>query len=73
MLAALRAYSAQHAFTVEVLDVDANEALLEQYDELVPVLLAGKDNAAPRHLCHYFMDIAKLEAFFADAEHAADS
>ena len=77
MLAALQAYSAQHSFTVEVLDVDANEELLERYDELVPVLLGSKDNAAPLQLCHYFMDIAKLEAFFADAdadaEPAADS
>jgi thioredoxin reductase (NADPH) len=40
---------------VEVLDVDDHPALLEVYDELVPVLL--HDGA---ELCHYFLDVGKV-------------
>jgi hypothetical protein len=40
MLAALQAlaWRAGQAFEVDVIDVDADEALVERFDELVPVL-----------------------------------
>jgi thiol-disulfide isomerase/thioredoxin len=60
MLVALEALqSPQKPFTVEVIDVDADEALVERFDELVPVLFADLD--APE-LCHYFLDEAKVRA-----------
>jgi hypothetical protein len=59
MLAALQAFMARQglAYTVDVVDVDADPALVSRYDELVPVLTA--DPAGPA-LCHYFLDEAAL-------------
>lgn len=54
MLAALNAMQTEtERFTVEVIDVDADPALVARFDELVPVLFG--DLAAPE-LCHYFLD-----------------
>jgi thioredoxin reductase (NADPH) len=52
MLAALKPLQLEFGFEVDVVDVDADPTLLAQYDELVPVLLAG-----PRPLCHYHLDV----------------
>ena len=62
MLAALHASMARTGlpYTVEVIDVDADPALVARYDELVPVLLA--DGA---ELCHYHLDEAALQAHLA--------
>jgi hypothetical protein len=65
MLAALNALSSDYSFTVEVVDVDANEALIAQYDELVPVLAASRDGARAVPLCHYFLDEKAVRAFLA--------
>jgi len=46
-------------FTVEVIDVDADPALVERFDELVPVLFADPDGP---ELCHYFLDEEKVKA-----------
>lgn len=43
---------------VEVLDVDADEALEAKWGELVPVLLHGESE-----LCHYFLDTAKVRDY----------
>lgn len=54
MLAALNAMrTAARPFTVDVVDVDADAALVARFDELVPVLFGDLD--APE-LCHYFLD-----------------
>lgn len=64
MLSALQGFSNKYSFIVEVLDVDADEALTAEYDELVPVLLASRDGAVKVRICHYFLDCAKLTKFF---------
>ncbi|HEY1150689.1 MAG TPA: glutaredoxin family protein [Pseudoduganella sp.] len=46
-------------FTVEVVDVDADEALVAKYDELVPVLYGDLNEP---ELCHYFLDEEKVRA-----------
>jgi len=61
MLAALQAYAKHYAFTVQVLDVDADGELLALYDELVPVLTARKADGDEQRICHYFLDHAKLK------------
>lgn len=60
LLDALRAFMAREglACKVDVIDVDAEPALVERFDELVPVLL-GDDPAGPE-ICHYFLDEAAL-------------
>lgn len=63
MLAQLQTYQQEAAFTVRVLDVDADEALLALYDELVPVLLGQKPGGPEQQICHYFLDVVKLKAF----------
>ncbi|MDL2355070.1 MAG: glutaredoxin family protein [Pseudomonadota bacterium] len=65
MLAALNALQDDaRPFTVEVVDVDVDAALVARFDELVPVLFA--DLAAPE-LCHYFLDPAAVHACLAGA------
>jgi len=58
MLAALQAFMARQgvAYSVDVVDVDADPDLVARYDELVPVLV----DAAGLELCHYFLDEAAL-------------
>jgi len=65
MQAALAACMARlgRAYTLDVVDVDADPALVARYDELVPVL-AGPDGA---ELCHYFLDEAALQTVLAAA------
>lgn len=65
MLAALNALQTpQHPFTVEVIDVDADEALVARFDELVPVLFGDLDEP---ELCHYFLDEAKVRAVLSNS------
>jgi hypothetical protein len=58
MLVALQAFMARQgvAYSVDVVDVDADPDLVARYDELVPVLVDG----AGAELCHYFLDEAAL-------------
>ena len=65
MLAALEALqSATVRFTVSVIDVDADEALVARFDELVPVLYGRLDEP---ELCHYFFDEAAARRFLASS------
>ncbi|MBS0307670.1 MAG: glutaredoxin family protein [Proteobacteria bacterium] len=66
MLAALRALGGEYPFTVEVVDVDADPALVALYDELVPVLV-GMRQGAMEQLCHYFIDEVRVRAYLAAA------
>ena len=70
MLAALRGLLADQQIDpqrvrIDVIDVDADPALVARFDELVPVLFG--DPAAPE-LCHYFLDPAAVQRYL--AEHA---
>lgn len=63
MVDALQALqSAACPFTVAVIDVDADAALVEKYDELVPVLFGDLGSL---ELCHYFLDEAKVRQYLA--------
>ncbi|NIA54162.1 glutaredoxin family protein [Massilia sp. TW-1] len=61
MLAALQAFMARQgaAYSVDVVDVDADPDLVARYDELVPVLV----DEAGLELCHYFLDEAALRRY----------
>jgi len=53
MLDALNKFQTpERPFTVDVIDVDADDALVARFDELVPVLFADLDQP---ELCHYFL------------------
>ena len=63
MLAALNALQGDALrFVVDVVDVDADPALVARFDELVPVLFG--DLAQPE-LCHYFLDEPAVRAYLA--------
>lgn len=64
MLTALSALAIADS-TIDVVDVDADEALVAQYDELVPVLTARRNGQPVQQLCHYFLDEVKVRAFVA--------
>jgi len=66
MLLALQQLHEQFPFTIEVVDVDTDEALVRQYDELVPVLVGVKRDSEVRKLCHYFLDREAVSAFLAE-------
>ncbi|MFL6718919.1 MAG: glutaredoxin family protein [Burkholderiaceae bacterium] len=63
MLAALQSHPQSHQFRIDVIDVDADENLVRQYDELVPVLNGVKPDGSNVTICHYFLDQAALDAF----------
>ncbi|WP_332855855.1 glutaredoxin family protein [Duganella sp. S19_KUP01_CR8] len=56
--ALMRLQTPERTITVDVIDVDADDALVARFDELVPVLYA--DLSQPE-LCHYFLDEAKVQ------------
>lgn len=61
MLAALLALQTEAVrFEVDVIDVDADPALVARFDELVPVLYG---ELAQPELCHYFLDPAAVRAY----------
>lgn len=63
MLAQLNSLLQTIPHLIEVIDVDADEKLVAQFDELVPVLFARKGEQEARQICHYFLDEVKLKAF----------
>jgi len=67
MLAALEVLrgECEDSFVVDVVDVDADPALVARYDELVPVLVAGAGDEA-RELCHYLLDVPAVRAYLGE-------
>ena len=57
-------------FDVHVVDVDADEALVARFDELVPVLYGRLDQP---ELCHYFLDVAAVQAYIDSLAHPPNS
>lgn len=53
--------------SVEVIDVDANPALLLQFDELVPVLIGHGPGSQKQQLCHYFLNVDSVKTFCTNA------
>jgi thiol-disulfide isomerase/thioredoxin len=63
MLAALLALQTEALrFEVAVVDVDADEALVARFDELVPVLFGQSEQP---ELCHYHLDVEAVRAYLA--------
>lgn len=62
MLHALRALAGD-TVRIDVVDVDADPALVEQYDELVPVLVGHRPGQPAEQLCHYHLDEAAVRRF----------
>lgn len=63
MLEALQAMKKAYLFTIDVVDVDADDALVAQYDELVPVLVANNATGTTTRLCHYFLNKETVEKY----------
>lgn len=57
MRAELQPWQQRYGFALEIRDVDADSALLERFDELVPVLMDGETE-----ICHYHLDVQRLAA-----------
>lgn len=70
MLEQLKAHLHDTSIIVDVVDVDADDALVARFDELVPVLFAQKigqeGEQEAQQICHYFLDVEKLKAFLHD-------
>ena len=63
MQQALQTQFAPELYTLEVRDVDQDDAALALYDELVPVLVARLADGSEKKLCHYFLDAQQVQAF----------
>ena len=59
MQQALLPWQEQLGFGLNVVDIDADPQLVERFDTLVPVLMAGDEE-----ICHYFFDQLALTAYF---------
>jgi len=59
MQMALRPWQQQLDFELRTVDIDADPLLVERFNTLVPVLMAGDDE-----ICHYFLDEKALSAYF---------
>lgn len=59
MLVALRPWQERLGFELIAMDIDADPQLLEHFNTLVPVLMAGE-----QEICHYFLDEKALSAYF---------
>ena len=66
MLEALNKLRAEFDFAVDVIDVDADSALVALYDELVPVLIGIRQHQDPVQLCHYFLDEKAVKNYLID-------
>jgi hypothetical protein len=73
MRIALEEFLGDISYQLTTLDIDQDPALIDLYDELVPVLFARKstlcDSSEPnssvpgKKLCHYFLDTKKVKEF----------
>ena len=68
MLASLENLRTEFDFSVVVVDVDEDEALIERYDELVPVLVGQRPGQPEQQLCHYFLDLPVVRDFLTRIE-----
>lgn len=59
MEAELEPYRQRLGFELEIVDIDADSRLIDQYGTRVPVLAADG-----RALCEYFLDPSELERYF---------
>lgn len=66
MHTALAALFEANQISVAVVDVDTDPVLVEQFDELVPVLIGHRADGSSCQLCHYFLDVSRVEAFFSE-------
>ncbi|BEV15021.1 glutaredoxin family protein [Herbaspirillum sp. DW155] len=62
---ALRQALGEIPAVIEMTDVDADEALVARYDELVPVLMGQGADGQWQELCHYHLDPVRLREFIA--------
>lgn len=60
MINALQNLKSNYQFSFDVIDIDADERLLQKYDELVPVLLWSKTADTDIQICNYFLDEDKV-------------
>lgn len=65
---ALRQTLGETPAVIEMVDVDADEALVARYDELVPVLMGQGADGQWQELCHYHLDPVRLQAFIAQMQ-----
>ena len=62
MQQSLKPYSSEMGFNVNVVDIDADPALIEQFARKVPVLKHGE-----HEICHYFLDLKALQMYFSES------
>jgi len=62
MVALLHQYQQKTAFKLEIIDIDDDPRLVQQYNELIPVLISADNQQS--EICHHHLDITALDAYF---------
>jgi len=62
MIQGLQQRQEQVAFDFEVVDIDADPALVSRYNDKIPVLVSPLDGL---EICHHFLDFAALDDYLA--------
>jgi len=73
MINALENLKSEYQFSVEIIDIDANETLLQKYDELVPVLFWRESSEVNVQICHYFLDENKVREYLGSIKESIKS
>ena len=61
MTSLLQEFAADYTYQIDSIDIDADPALRERFNEWVPALYRGSDE-----ICHHFLDLARLQALLAE-------
>lgn len=62
MIQGLKQRQEQVPFNFEVVDIDADPALVTRYNDKIPVLVSSHDGM---EICHHFLDFAALDDYLA--------
>lgn len=60
-------YLDETGLSLEIVYIDDNSVLEQQYGTLVPVLKAGE-----REICHYFLDVKALQQYISEQRNPLD-
>lgn len=62
MIALLRQYQQKVTFNLDIIDIDDDPQLVQQYNELIPVLISADNGRI--EICHHRLDTFALDAYF---------
>lgn len=62
MQESLTSYADEMGFKLNIIDIDAEPALISQFGTKIPVLMHGE-----YEICHFFLDLKALQMYFSES------